>query len=52
MDALQACRRGDVLPQEIWSSGGVLRVYERVGGIEVWSSGALEVRCWRVDVEV
>jgi len=37
---------------ELWSSGGVPCVYGRVGGIEVWSSGALEVRCRRVDVEM
>ncbi len=37
---------------EIWSSGGVLGVQGRVGRIEVWRSGGLEVRCMRVDVEV
>jgi len=59
------------LPQEIWSSGGMLRAWRRGGdclkrsgareaccgpgdvearrGVEVWISGALEVRCRRVD---
>jgi len=59
------CRRVDVGIQEICSSGGVLLVYgvdeaQRFGvlemrcsrrDIEVWSSGALEECCRRVDVD-
>ena len=30
---------------EFWSSGGVLRVYGRVGGREVWSSGDAPQAC-------
>jgi len=37
------------LPQEIWSSGGMLWAWGR-GGVCLKSSGALKVRCRRVDV--
>ena len=42
----------EVARLEIWSSGGMLRARGRGGGTEVWSSGALEVCCRRVDVAV
>jgi len=40
---------GRVGCREVWRSGGVLQARRR-GGVEVWSSGALEACCGCRDV--